>query len=167
VGGQHHVPAVLPPGNPVPIVQEARWAPGPVWTCAKNLTPTGNFLSILIQTLYPQQTPTLQYNLLQNMRAKSLMRLPQSRQRKAKPLHSENIQIITNSPLPFGTLTHVSPSPLEVGTVILQRLSMLFPQPVVGKVGHSPCHCHTTLWWPNDVVRAPRPSIRDHRVTDS
>jgi hypothetical protein len=30
------------PGKvPVPIVQEARWAPGPVWTCAKNLAPTG------------------------------------------------------------------------------------------------------------------------------
>jgi hypothetical protein len=24
-----------------PIVQEAGWAPGPVWTCAKNLAPTG------------------------------------------------------------------------------------------------------------------------------
>jgi hypothetical protein len=24
----------------VPIVQEARWALGPVWTCAKNLAPT-------------------------------------------------------------------------------------------------------------------------------
>jgi hypothetical protein len=27
--------------NLVPIVQEAGWAPGPVWTCAKNLAPTG------------------------------------------------------------------------------------------------------------------------------
>jgi hypothetical protein len=27
--------------DPVPIVQEAGWAPGPVWTCAKNLAPTG------------------------------------------------------------------------------------------------------------------------------
>jgi hypothetical protein len=27
--------------DPVPIVQEVRWAPGPVWTCAKNLAPTG------------------------------------------------------------------------------------------------------------------------------
>jgi hypothetical protein len=30
------------PGNdPVPIVQEAGWAPGPVWTGTENLTPTG------------------------------------------------------------------------------------------------------------------------------
>jgi hypothetical protein len=30
------------PGNDlVPIVQEAGWAPGPVWTGAENLTPTG------------------------------------------------------------------------------------------------------------------------------
>ena len=27
--------------DPVPIVQEARWAPGPVWTGAENLAPTG------------------------------------------------------------------------------------------------------------------------------
>jgi hypothetical protein len=33
VGGQRHTLAALPPGNdPVPIVQEAGWAPGPVWT---------------------------------------------------------------------------------------------------------------------------------------
>ena len=32
----------LPPGkDPVPIVQEAGWAPGPVWTGAKNLAPPG------------------------------------------------------------------------------------------------------------------------------
>jgi hypothetical protein len=32
----------LPPGKyPVPIVQEAGWAPGPVWTGAENLAPTG------------------------------------------------------------------------------------------------------------------------------
>jgi hypothetical protein len=27
--------------DPVPTVQEAEWAPGPVWTCAKNLVPPG------------------------------------------------------------------------------------------------------------------------------
>jgi hypothetical protein len=35
VSGQHHAPAaLLPPGKgpPVPIVQEAGWAPEPVWT---------------------------------------------------------------------------------------------------------------------------------------
>jgi hypothetical protein len=41
--GQRHDPAVFTPGkNPVPIVQEAGWAPpGPVWTGAENLAPTG------------------------------------------------------------------------------------------------------------------------------
>jgi hypothetical protein len=35
-------PGRFTPGkDPVPIVQEAGWAPGPVWTCAKNLAPTG------------------------------------------------------------------------------------------------------------------------------
>jgi hypothetical protein len=33
-------PGRFTPGkDPVPIVQEAGWAPGPAWTCAKNLTP--------------------------------------------------------------------------------------------------------------------------------
>jgi hypothetical protein len=35
-------PGRFTPGkDPVPIVKEAGWAPGPVWTCAKNLTLTG------------------------------------------------------------------------------------------------------------------------------
>jgi hypothetical protein len=34
-------PGRFTPGkDPVPIAQEAGWAPGPVWTCAKNLVPT-------------------------------------------------------------------------------------------------------------------------------
>ena len=42
VSGQRHDPAALPPGkNLVPIVQEAGWAPGPVWTGAENLAPPG------------------------------------------------------------------------------------------------------------------------------
>jgi hypothetical protein len=42
VGGQHHAQAALPPEkDPVPIVQEAGWAPGPVWTGAENLASTG------------------------------------------------------------------------------------------------------------------------------
>jgi hypothetical protein len=31
----------IPGKDPVPIVQEAEWAPGPVWTGAENLAPTG------------------------------------------------------------------------------------------------------------------------------
>ena len=35
-------PGRFTPGkDPVRIIQEAGWAPGPVWTCAENLTPTG------------------------------------------------------------------------------------------------------------------------------
>ena len=35
-------PGRFAPGkDPVPIVQGAGWAPGPVWTGAENLTPTG------------------------------------------------------------------------------------------------------------------------------
>ena len=42
VGGQCHDPAVFTPGkDPVPIVQKAGWAPGPVWTGAEYLAPTG------------------------------------------------------------------------------------------------------------------------------
>jgi hypothetical protein len=43
VRGQRHAPvAPYPPEkDPVPIVQGAGWAPGPVWTVAENLAPTG------------------------------------------------------------------------------------------------------------------------------
>ena len=42
VGGQQHSPAASTPAkDPVPIVQETGWAPGPVWTSAENLAPTG------------------------------------------------------------------------------------------------------------------------------
>ena len=42
MGGQRHAPAALSPGKgPVPIVQEAEWAPGPVGTGEENVTPTG------------------------------------------------------------------------------------------------------------------------------
>jgi len=42
VGGQHHVPAASVPGKDlVPTLQEAGWAPGPVWTGAENIALTG------------------------------------------------------------------------------------------------------------------------------
>ena len=42
MGGQRHDPAVLPPKkDPIPIVQKAGWAPGPVWTGAENIAPIG------------------------------------------------------------------------------------------------------------------------------
>jgi hypothetical protein len=34
-------PLSTPGKDPVPIVQEAGWAPGPIWTGAENLAPTG------------------------------------------------------------------------------------------------------------------------------
>ena len=34
-------PLCTPWKDPVPIVQEAGWAPGPVWTGAENLAPSG------------------------------------------------------------------------------------------------------------------------------
>jgi len=42
VGGQRHTPPALPPGKrPLTHLQEAGWAPGPVWTGAENFAPTG------------------------------------------------------------------------------------------------------------------------------
>jgi hypothetical protein len=43
MSGQRHAPAALYSRgkDPVPIVQEAGWAPEPVWTGAENLAPTG------------------------------------------------------------------------------------------------------------------------------
>ena len=41
-GSASHLGRTLPPGkDPVPIVQEAGWASGPVWKGAENLAPTG------------------------------------------------------------------------------------------------------------------------------
>ena len=38
---QRHASVALYPGkDPVPIVQEAGWAPGPVWTGVENLVPS-------------------------------------------------------------------------------------------------------------------------------
>jgi len=34
-------PLFTPGNDPVPIVQEVGWAPGPVWTGGENLAPTG------------------------------------------------------------------------------------------------------------------------------
>jgi hypothetical protein len=40
VGGHRHAPAAfIPRKDPVPIVQEAEWAPGPVWIDEENLAP--------------------------------------------------------------------------------------------------------------------------------
>jgi len=37
MGGQPHAPAASTPGkDPVPILQEAGWAPGPAWTGGKS-----------------------------------------------------------------------------------------------------------------------------------
>ena len=41
VGGQPHAPGASTPGkDPVPIIQEARWSPGPSER-VENLVPTG------------------------------------------------------------------------------------------------------------------------------
>ena len=43
VDGQRHAPAAFTPAkDQVPIVQEAGWAPGPVWIGAENLAPHRN-----------------------------------------------------------------------------------------------------------------------------
>jgi len=40
--GQRHAPAVLPPGrDPVLLVQEVDWVPGPVWVGERNLASSG------------------------------------------------------------------------------------------------------------------------------
>jgi hypothetical protein len=42
VDGQRHAAVTLPrEREPVPIVQDSRWAPGQVWTGAEKLVPTG------------------------------------------------------------------------------------------------------------------------------
>jgi hypothetical protein len=56
VSGQRHAPAaLLPPGKgpPVPIVQEAGWAPEPVWALRleeKSFAPAGDQTSIALSS---------------------------------------------------------------------------------------------------------------------
>jgi len=40
-GQRHALAAPYPREDPVPIIQEAGWASGPVWTGAENLVPIG------------------------------------------------------------------------------------------------------------------------------
>jgi hypothetical protein len=47
VGGCHDPAALTPRNNPVSIVKEAGWPPGPVWTDAENLAPTRFVLQLL------------------------------------------------------------------------------------------------------------------------
>jgi hypothetical protein len=49
----------IPGKDPVPIVQEAGWAPGPVWTCAKNLAPTGIYFVMLRSPDRPARSQSL------------------------------------------------------------------------------------------------------------
>jgi len=63
-GSESHPGRTFPPRkDPEPIVQEAGWASGPVWTGAEYLTPTEIFF--LSETIYLQCTP--QYLLVSQM----------------------------------------------------------------------------------------------------
>jgi hypothetical protein len=59
-------PLSTPVKDPVPIVQEAGWAPGPVWTGAENLAPTGirsPHRTARSQSLYRLNYPAHQQNI--------------------------------------------------------------------------------------------------------
>jgi hypothetical protein len=56
VGGQRHALIALSLGkDPVPVVEEIWWAPGPVWAGAENCTPQPGF--------NPRTGPTLSESL--------------------------------------------------------------------------------------------------------
>ena len=44
-----------PEKEPVPVVQDAGWAPGPVWTGAENLAPTPGFDPGTVQPALPTE----------------------------------------------------------------------------------------------------------------
>ena len=59
-------PLFTPGKAPVPIVQETVWAPGPVWTGAENLAPTGirsPGRPARIQSLYRLRYPAYKFNM--------------------------------------------------------------------------------------------------------
>jgi len=44
LGDQRHAPTSITPGkDPVPLVYEAGWTPGSVWTGAKNFAPASRY----------------------------------------------------------------------------------------------------------------------------
>jgi len=49
-------PLFTPGKDPVPIVQEAEWAPGPVWTGAENLAPHREFDPRTVQPVASRYT---------------------------------------------------------------------------------------------------------------
>jgi hypothetical protein len=49
-------PLFTPKKDPVPIVQEAGWAPGPVWTGAENLVPPPTFDARTVQPVASRHT---------------------------------------------------------------------------------------------------------------
>ena len=57
VRGQRHAPAALYPGKgSAPIVQEAGWAPGPVWAGAENLAPPPGYDPRTVQPVASRYT---------------------------------------------------------------------------------------------------------------
>ena len=60
VGGRQAPAAFTPGKDPVPIVQEAGWAPGLVWIGVENLAPTGIWspdLAVSSESLYRLSYP--------------------------------------------------------------------------------------------------------------
>jgi len=49
-------PLFTPGKDPVPIVQEAGWAPGPVWTDAENIAPPPGFDPLTVQPIASRYT---------------------------------------------------------------------------------------------------------------
>ena len=49
-------PLVTPGKDPVPIVQEAGWAPGPVWTNGENFAPSPGFDPRTVQLVASRYT---------------------------------------------------------------------------------------------------------------
>jgi hypothetical protein len=57
VDGQRHTPAaILRERDPLPIVQEAEWAPGPVWMSAGDLSHTGSRIVQSVASLCADRT---------------------------------------------------------------------------------------------------------------
>jgi hypothetical protein len=62
VRGQRHAsPAFYPRKDPVPIVQETAWAPGPIWTGAENLAPQPGFDPRTVQPVASRYTRPIGY----------------------------------------------------------------------------------------------------------
>jgi hypothetical protein len=112
-------PGRFTPGkDPVPIVQEAGWAPVPVWTGAENLTPTGirsPDRSARSESLYRLSYPGPSYNTVAAEISYAFSSSPSCNEKERATKHLNVLSLCTEYSLtPTLSLSHSPPRSLSL-----------------------------------------------------